>query len=174
MTVPDAIKGGTAPLTQNFAQIKATPNIYIGQQVRLGGQVVSVKNGADDSSLEVVSYPLNDSARPQFGRASEGRFLIHVKKFLEPTEYSGAYVTVLGTLQGTERGDVDKAPYLFPVVNAMGLQRWHLTQEVIYPGGGIMWSGPLDSYYYPYYPYFSPHGSVWGYGPPRVHTILTE
>ncbi|MGL4859347.1 MAG: Slp family lipoprotein [Enterobacteriaceae bacterium] len=180
MTIPDAIKGGTEPPEQSFGQVKGTPGAWVGKQVRFGGQVVAVKNSQEFSLLEVVSYPLDKYARPRLNSASEGRFLIQVRHFLEPLDYSGHYITVLGTLKGTERGEVDKAPYMFLVIDAQGLQRWHVTQEVIYPGGGVMWTGPLDSYSYPYYPYFSPHGPIWGrgpgwgYGPAQVQTILTE
>lgn len=53
--------------------------------------------------------------------------------FLDPVDFRGQLVTVVGPITGAVDGKIGNTPYKFMVMQATGYKRWHLTQQVIMP-----------------------------------------
>lgn len=173
VTIPDAIKGNVAQPQQDLARVLTDPKQFVGQQSRFGGKVVRVVNLDGKTRLEIATQPLDDGARPQLGAPSAGRIYADIPRFVEPTDVTNQYVTVLGTLRGTEKGKIGTLSYDFVVIDVQGFQRWHLTQQVSMPQPVQPWIyyGPTRRH-----PGYWEPNPFWGISsaPAQVETYLTE
>ncbi|HFD2077813.1 Slp family lipoprotein [Serratia marcescens] len=171
VTVPDAIKGSSpSPVTQ-LSSVQNAPNLFTGAEARFGGTVVNVANEQGRTVLEIAAVPLDSGARPILGEPSNGRLLATVNGFLEPVDFKGQLVTVVGPITGLKEGRIGMTPYRFVTMNVTGFKRWHLVQQVVMPPapmGPWGWRG-------------GPWGPGWGAGygwynpgPAQVQTIVTE
>ncbi|EKN4686966.1 Slp family lipoprotein [Yersinia ruckeri] len=167
ITIPDAIKGTTATPQQNLNAVRHAPQAFIGQEARFGGTVVSVTNEKQRTRLEIASVPLDSAARPILGEPSQGRVIAYVNAFLDPVDFRGHLVTVVGPIVGSEAGKIGMTPYNFVVINAIGYKRWNVSQQVMLPPGPIGPWGYRGNLW----------GSGWGWydtGPAQIQTIVTE
>ena len=175
VSVPDSIKGSSQLPQQDLLRVMNAPELYAGQESRFGGKVVKVTNLNGSTRIEIATQPLDSSARPRLGAASVGRIYADLRGFVDPVDLNNQYITVLGTIKGTEKGDIGKASYNFVVVEVRGYQRWHLTQQVMTPPQPIdpyIWYGPTR-----HRPGYWGPNPYWGMnlgGPAQVETILTE
>ncbi|MEH2921190.1 Slp family lipoprotein [Samsonia erythrinae] len=170
VTVPDAIKGTSPTPQDDLVRVMSAPQIYVGQESRFGGRVVSIRNAADKTRLEIASMPLDSGARPRLDMPSEGRFIAYVNRFLEPVDFKDQLVTVVGPIVGTESGKIGDKPYRYVVVDAQGYKRWNVVQRMVVPPGGYGPWGWHTGYGW---------GPGWGidagwYGPVRIENIVTE
>lgn len=171
VTVPDAIKGSIATPVMQLSSVQNTPNMFIGAEARFGGTVVNVANQQGSTVLEIAAVPLDSGAKPMLGEPSRGRLLAKVNGFLEPVDFKGQLVTVVGPITGLKEGKISATPYRFVTMNVTGFKRWHLVQQVVMPPtplGPWGWRG-------------GPWGPGWGAGygwynpmPAQVQTIVTE
>ncbi|MDW2744583.1 Slp family lipoprotein [Atlantibacter subterraneus] len=169
VTIPDAIKGSSQMPQQDLAAVMDAPRLYVGQEARFGGKVVSIQNQQGKTRLEIATVPLDSGARPVLGEPSRGRIFADVNGFLDPVDFRGQLVTVLGTLTGAVDGKVGATPYKFMTMDVTGYKRWHITQQVVMP------PQPIDPWFGPY-PWRYGYGP-WGWynpGPAQVQTIVTE
>lgn len=146
------------------------PQLYVGQEARFGGKVVDVQNQQGKTRLEIASVPLDNGARPILGEASRGRIYADVNGFLDPVDFRGQLVTVVGPITGTVDGKVGSTPYKFMLMQATGYKRWHLTQQIVMP------PQPIDPWFYGGRGWPYGYGG-WGWynpGPAQVQTIVTE
>lgn len=170
VTIPDPIKGLSPMPQQDLTRVMSAPQLYIGQEARFGGKVVAVQNQQGKTRLEIATVPLDSGARPVLGEASRGRIFVDVNGFLDPVDYRGQLVTVVGQITGTVDGKVGNTPYKFMLMQATGYKRWHLVQQVVMPPHPIdpcFYGGRACSYGY----------GDWGwynFGPTEVQTIVTE
>jgi outer membrane lipoprotein len=134
-----------------IAEVRSDIASHIGQRVRWGGSIRSVQNQQTETQLEIVGRPLDeDSARPERGDASPGRFIAIVPGFLEPAIYgNGREITVLGTIHGEETRTVDEFSYRYPVV---AVDSHHL------------WKPFVESRYRDYDPFWDPYWGVYPFG----------
>ncbi len=96
-----------------------------GRRFTWGGTIVSVKNLADRTLLEIMAYPLDRKGRPRTDERPLGRFIADRKGFLEPMNYApGRRVTVTGPMLGYTDGRVGEAPYRYPALQADKLELW--------------------------------------------------
>ncbi len=169
VTIPDAIKGSSEMPQQDLAAVMDAPRLYIGQEARFGGKVVDILNQQGKTRLEIATVPLDSGARPVLGEPSRGRIYADVNGFLDPVDFRGQLVTVVGPITGAVDGKVGETAYKFMTMDVTGYKRWHLTQQVMMPPQPIdPWFGP-NSWRYGYGP--------WGWynpGPAQVQTIVTE
>jgi len=171
VTVPDAIKGSTETPVQQLSSVQNAPNLFVGAEARFGGTVVNVANEQGRTVLEIAAVPLDSGARPILGEPSRGRLLASVNGFLEPVDFKGQLVTVVGPITGVRDGKIGMTPYKFVTMNATGYKRWHLTQQVMMPPAPMgPWGGRGGTW-----------GPGWGVGygwynpgPAQVQTIVTE
>ncbi|HBB8953100.1 TPA: Slp family lipoprotein YeaY, partial [Escherichia coli] len=135
-----------------------------------GGKVVAVQNQQGKTRLEIATVPLDSGARPTLGEPSRGRIYVDVNGFLDPVDFRGQLVTVVGPITGAVDGKIGNTPYKFMVMQVTGYKRWHLTQQVIMP------PQPIDPWFYGGRGWPYGYGG-WGWynpGPARVQTVVTE
>ncbi len=116
------------------------------------------------------AVPLDSGARPTLGEPSRGRIYADVNGFLDPVDFRGQLVTVVGPITGAVDGKIGNTPYKFMVMQVTGYKRWHLTQQVIMP------PQPIDPWFYGGRGWPYGYGG-WGWynpGPARVQTVVTE
>ncbi|BDH45498.1 membrane protein [Salmonella enterica subsp. enterica serovar Choleraesuis] len=171
VTVPDAIKGTSPTPQQDLVRVLNAPQLYIGQESRFGGKVLSVDNKAGKTRLEIATVPLDEGARPVLGEPSRGRIYADINGFLDPVDFRGQLVTVVGPITGVEHGKIGQSDYTFVVVNTIGWKRWRVVQQVVMPPQPMMdpWMwGPRHRWAYGYGPgWYDPM-------PAQVQTIVTE
>ncbi|AIX73583.1 MULTISPECIES: Slp family lipoprotein [Mixta] len=175
VTVPDSVKGRSPVPQQDLLRVMNAPQLYVGQEARFGGKVVKVTNLDGRTRLEIATQPLDESARPRLGAASVGRIWADVNGFIDPVDVTNQMVTVVGTIKGSEKGEIGKASYTFIVVDVTGYQRWRVQQQVIMPTQPIdpwIWYGPTR--HHPGYWGPNPWMGYYNTGPAQVQTILTE
>ncbi|MGC6386955.1 Slp family lipoprotein [Ewingella sp. S1.OA.A_B6] len=174
VTVPDDIRGTTDTPQMNLQVVQGAPQVYVGQESRFGGKVVGITNEKNKTRLEIATMPLDDAARPILGAASLGRIHAYVNGFVDPVDFKGQLVTVVGPITGAEEGTIGQTSYQFVTVNVNSFKRWRLTQQVVMPPQPM---GPWG------WGYGGPFDRRWGrsYGPgwydaqpARVETIVTE
>ena len=96
-----------------------------GQALTWGGTVLAVRNHAQTTSVEILSYPLDAKQHPITGGSSNGRFIAEMEGFLEPREYPvGTRVSVSGLFARVEDGRVGTAAYPLPVLRGRELKSW--------------------------------------------------
>jgi outer membrane lipoprotein len=165
VTIPPVIQGTTATPQQNLNLVRTSPQAFISQEARFGGTVINVTNEQNRTRLEIASVPLDSGARPILGEPSQGRLVAYVNDFLEPVDFIGHLVTVVGPITGVEVGKIGMTPYNFVVMNVTGYKRWHLEQQVVMPPEIGPWG-------------YGMRGPGWGGwynpGPAEVQTIVTE
>lgn len=175
VTVPDSVKGYSESPQQDLVRVMNAPELFKGQESRFGGKVIKVENRNGMTRLEIAAMPLDNSARPILGSPSVGRIYADVNGFIDPVDFNQQMVTVVGPIDGTEKGKVGEAQYNFVVIKVTGYQRWHMTQQIVAPPQPIdpwIWYGP--GYGRHRGGYWGP--APWGYynpGPAQVQTILT-
>lgn len=172
VSIPGAIKGSSPTPQQDLVRVMAAPQLYVGQESRFGGKVVNVQNQQGVTRLEIATVPLDSGARPTLGEPSRGRIYADINGFLDPVDFRGQLVTVVGPISGTVEGKIGSTPYKFLLIKATGYKRWNLTQQVVLP------PQPMDPWG------FGPHPWRYGYGygyggwynpgPAEVRTIVTE
>lgn len=168
VTVPDAIKGSSPTPQQDLVRVMSAP-------VRWSGGTLWWQSGcgtkpARKTRTEIATVPLDSGARPTLGEPSRGRIYADVNGFLDPVDFRGQLVTVVGPITGAVDGKIGNTPYKFMVMQVTGYKRWHLTQQVIMP------PQPIDPWFYGGRGWPYGYGG-WGWynpGPARVQTVVTE
>jgi outer membrane lipoprotein len=118
-----------------FKEVLQNPDAYRGKTVLWGGKIIQVLPQDGTTFIEVLQMPLGWRKKPEEAYASEGRFLILVKKFLDFSQFDkGKKITVIGEIQGTAQREEIKSlgekDYLYPVILS---EEIHLWKEYLYP-----------------------------------------
>ena len=170
VTVPEAIKGSSPTPQDDLVRVMNAPQLDVGQEARFGGKVVEIQNQQGKTRLEIATVPLDSGARPILGEPSRGRIYANVNGFLDPVDFRGQLVTVVGPITGTVEGKVGSTPYKFMTMDVTGYKRWRLAQQVVMP------PQPIDPWFYGGRGWPYGYGG-WGWynpGPAQVQTIVTE
>jgi outer membrane lipoprotein len=159
---PEMLAGVNQTLT--LGEIRRAPGAFLQQKVLLGGEIVQTRPRPGETEIEVLGRPLRSDDSPAPIDASDGRFLVVSKQFLDPAVYAqGRRLTVLGTYTGEEERPIGDQPYRYPVVAAEQVRLWPVEPPAYaYPY-------PYPYYPYPYYPYPYLGPPWWGgafFGPP--------
>lgn len=137
-----------------FGTVAANPSYYRGSLFVWGGTIVDTTPTRTGTTIEVIQAPLDRVGSPKNVDISEGRFLVRIKKLLDPLIYTeGRQVTVAGVLIGTEIKPLGETDYEYPVLDAQEIYLWKEEPDYYYP-------------YYPYYPYSYPYYYPGYWGPP--------
>ena len=128
----------------------------IGQKARWGGVIAAVKNNANNTMLEVVSFPLTSNLRPKKGDETSGRFRLYFNGLLDPVIYKeGRSITAVGTVSALENGTIGEHKYSFPVLTDASVHLWKKIQQVdislrqsphYYHNDPYFWSGSRVNY----------------------------
>jgi outer membrane lipoprotein len=106
-------------------QVAHSPEQYTKGEVIWGGSVIQVRNFPDHSEIEILSYSLDSSQRPQLKGQALGRFIAVFPGYVEPINYpGGSLITVSGQLNGSRSDAVDQAAYVYPLVNVEQSHLW--------------------------------------------------
>lgn len=152
----DVLESGSPHIT--YAQVKASPEPYLGQTITLGGKVLDAKRLKDRTRIEILQLPLASSLKPTLDLSkSQGRFVATKAEFLDPaTVPSGTFVTITGAVAGSVILPLDEMDYTYPVVEIKTLRVWPKEEE---PPRIRPYIGPS-----PYWgPYWSPYWRPWPY-----------
>ena len=129
---------------------------YIGQRVRWGGIIASVKNEKKQTQVEIVSRVLNASGRPEDNDQSTGRFIALINGFLDPMVFSkGREITVVGLVNGKTTRNIDKYEYLYPEIAVEVYKLWAPSEKQV-PYYDPFWYDPwyMRRYGPPFYPWY--------------------
>ena len=137
------------------AEVRANMDSHVSQKVRWGGVILQTENKNDSSWLTVVAFPLTSRGEPLSSGQSQGRFIAVVDQFLEPLVYSAdREVTIVGDLLRSEKLQIDKFFYEYPVIKVDQLYLWPVKSERQFSNYPPYW---YDPWYYPFhYPYYRP------------------
>ncbi len=93
-----------------------------GGIVNWGGRIIEIRGDDESTEIEVMSYPLNKSGRPDLDKPAAGRFLVSRSGFLDPLIFdTGKLVSVTGQIRGIRQGRINEKIYNYPVVDAIEL-----------------------------------------------------
>jgi outer membrane lipoprotein len=158
---PAAVKN--VPVSKlSYTQASSDPNSYKGTPVRWGGVIIDVENEENETLVQVLSYPLDYTGRPQSTKQSEGRFVVKSAEFLDPAVYKkDREITVAGELEGDIERQIGKKTVRLPLLSSTAIYMWPTYLANPYPygygyggyGGYGGWGGPWGSPYY---------GGYWG------------
>lgn len=147
------------PGSLSVAEVRASPERFIGAEVRWGGMITSVENKATQTWIEVVSRVLAKDGMPKVASRSDGRFIASLTGFADPVVYQVGYLlTVVGTLEPQVKRPIGEYEYTFPVVAVTGSHLWKVESEVdiqTYPPP--WWYYDPWPYYYRPYPFYPRH-----------------
>lgn len=116
-----------------FADLRNSPEHYIGQFAILGGRIVEIQCDPSQSTMIVLQYPLDSNYRPRVDEPSGGRFLVRSSSFLDPAVYGpGSLVSAAGSISGRETRPVGEYPYAYPVMHLRQIWKWETERET-YP-----------------------------------------
>lgn len=141
-TAPTPLQGSYAPVQPEEAVARGN----VGDAVRWGGRIVSVRTEKLHSCFEIVGAPLDGSGRPRKVDQSTGRFIACRTGFYEPQVFAaGRELTISGRIDGFEQRKIGDYDYRYPRVAADVVYLWPPRRE-------------RPDYWYPQ-PYF---GLGWG------------
>lgn len=99
-----AYLAGPALTPAGMATLASDPQAFRGQEVRLGGEILSLTHAEGKSLLTVRHRELDSRGQPS-GAASGHTFLVESPRFLPPSYYvPGRQITVTGTVAGSRDG----------------------------------------------------------------------
>ncbi len=108
-----------------FSELLRDPDHFKGALLMLGGLIVASRNAQDGTDLEMLQGPLDSDGAPRDLDRSEGRFLVHSDKFLDPAVFHpGRLITVIGEVAGHRTMPFGEITYQYPVLDAKSLQLW--------------------------------------------------
>jgi starvation-inducible outer membrane lipoprotein len=121
-----------------FALLQQHPEVYKGQTVLLGGQIVSADLTSDGLvNIDVKQKPLDDNQKPMASGSSAGDFLIQFPGRDLQGILLGNLVSVVGTVAGTKMLHLASLSYPILLINAQSLNYWPgpaaLKPKVYYP-----------------------------------------
>lgn len=105
--------------------VAAASDAFIGQPMTWGGTLISSRNLADSTDLEVLAYPLDACGRPRTGDEPLGRFIVRSPGYRETADLrAGREITASGRIIATSEGRIGDADYRFPVLEDANPMLW--------------------------------------------------
>jgi len=144
------------PVAPSPALAQADPERHRGEEVRWGGEILSLRNGVDSTEVEVFARALFRDGEPRPDGGDRVRFIARVGGFLDPAEYRpDKRLTVRGRLGKAITRPVGEFPYLYPVVEVSVFHLWPEFE----PAPQTVWA--RDPFFDPWWPW-RPYGP-WPY-----------
>jgi outer membrane lipoprotein len=126
---------------------------YQNYPVRWGGTVIEVKNKTDETTMQILYYPLGYYGRPNLNQTSLGRFVTVSKQFLDPAIYTkGTEITIAGSFLSLVEKQIGEKPVKMPLIAIDTQHIWPKYRQNYYRG---YYDYPYRYYGYRgrYYPY---------------------
>lgn len=153
--IPEKIR--SAPVNDiQLNQVQSQEEPPSNQEVRWGGEVVSIENNNNASIIQMVQYPLNHYGKPITNKPSEGRFLAQTTEFIDPVVYKqGTLLTFIGILTGKAVRKIDQKELNMPILDVSNIYHWQNYQTI-----------QQDPFYDPFfyngfYPYRGYYNTYW-------------
>lgn len=132
-----------------FPMLVAKADDLQGRVVILGGYVIEVRNRGQQTVLVVLQAPLDGGQEPVSGDLSQGRFMVHHDRFLDPEVFTkGRKVTVGGVVRGVTTEAIGDDPYKYLALDSREIFLW---EQEDYPPGPAPLYDRRHPYYDPYY-----------------------
>jgi outer membrane lipoprotein len=129
-----------------MADLKKTPELYVGKLFVLGGIIVNTKATAEGSLIEAVYVPVDSRGYLQSIGITHARFLALFPKesgFLDPVIFRpDREITFAGEFGGMRDGKIEEMEYSYPFFKIKEIYLWEEKRVYYYP------------YYYEPYPYW--------------------
>ena len=143
----------------SLSQLHAQPDAFINVRLRWGGTIARVENLPQTTRIEIVARRLYDNGEPMNVDSSEGRFLVQVDRFIDPSIYViGRAITVVGRFVRIEQRELDQMHYHYPLLTVESHHLWP-EPEPHDEHAPPFWHDPFFydpgypfGYPYPYYP----------------------
>jgi outer membrane lipoprotein len=146
----------------SFADLRSSPDNYIGRTVLFGGNVIKAHRVKDRTEIEILQLPMVAKMPSEQRSESEGRFIaVRSGEFLDPAVIEpNSPVTIVGEVKGAVTKLLDESEYQYPVLEIKQVINWKDLQNrdrTAGYSGGYGYSG--------YWPYrYGPYGyDPWGY-----------
>ena len=133
--------------------VQANPDAFKNKKVIWGGIVLSSKNLAEKTVIEVLQTPLDRSDRVTDKEKSLGRFLVESSVYMDTFLYkTGKEITVAGVIKGATIQKIGERDYIYPVIEPIQMRVFEPYKEPVYEPSPLWpwWHYPP---YNPYYPY---------------------
>jgi len=118
-----------------FPDLLQKPDRYRGSVVILGGQVIETVVREGETWVQVLQLPLGWQQQPDITAASQGRFLVVYKRFVDPLIYEkGRKITVGGVVEGGRVVTIGGKLYTVPSILERESYLWK--PEDYYPAAG--------------------------------------
>ena len=146
-----------------FADLKRSPNEFIGRTVMIGGKVIRAKRTPAETEVEVLQMPtVKEGGLTEDRLQSEGRFLAVRAEFLDPASLpENTPITVIGTVKGETTRQLDESNYVYPLLEIKHIIDWN-NIAAQRPRGRMPYYGAYYPPYGAFSPYGYPYGSYWG------------
>jgi outer membrane lipoprotein len=132
-------------------EVFQNPDAYEGKTVVWGGRIIQVLPQDDTTYVEILQMPLGWRKKPEEAYASEGKFLILIKKLLDLSDFDrGKKITVAGEILGSAQREkiesLSEKDYHYTVILS---EEIHLWKDYLYPYSSSVqpYTGP--TYYDP-------------------------
>lgn len=101
-----------------FAEVLASPELYQGHLLLLGGEIIKAKQLKEGMQVELLQLPLNQDQEPAMDLTqSQGRVFVLHRGFLDPAILPpGMLVTFVGEVSGAITGKIDEVDYRYPTL----------------------------------------------------------
>ena len=146
----------------SFADLRSSPDNYIGRTVLFGGNAIKSYRVKDRTEIEILQLPMVARMPSEQRTQSEGRFIaVRSGEFLDPAIIEpDSPLTVVGEVKGAVTKPLDEGEYQYPVLEIKQVINWKELQSRERTAGyrgGYGYAG--------YWPYrYGPYGyDLWGY-----------
>ena len=147
VSVPDAIKGTSPTPQQDLVRVMNARSCTLARKRALAVRWSSTNQRGKPA--EIATVPLDSGARPSAGRAVPRKDFADVNGFLDPVDFRGQLVTVVGPIRrGELTAKVGNAVEVY-ANERHGYKSWNVVQQVVMP------PQPIDPWML---------GPPWGYG----------
>ncbi|OGV41391.1 MAG: hypothetical protein A2X46_16310 [Lentisphaerae bacterium GWF2_57_35] len=113
-----------------FQDVLRDAEAFKGRTVMWGGQIVKVTHAKDGSYAEILQIPLTWEGSPTYSDASEGRYLVVFKQYLDAEVYRPRRkVTIVGEVLGRTDKPIqdDSVEYSYPLISGEYIRLWPRT-----------------------------------------------
>lgn len=148
----------------SFADLRSSPESYVGRTVLFGGNVIKSHRVKDRTEIEILQLPMVARMPSEQRSQSEGRFIaVRSGEFLDPAVIEpDSPLTVVGEVKGAVTRPLDESEYQYPLLEIKQIINWKELQSrerTAEYRGGYGYAG--------YWPYrYGPYGYGGYYGSP--------
>ncbi|MBI3399259.1 MAG: Slp family lipoprotein [Deltaproteobacteria bacterium] len=146
--------------TITLPMVQANPDALKGKKVIWGGIILSSKNLAEKTVIEVLQTPLDRTDMATDKEQSQGRFFVESPSYVDTFLYkAGKEITVAGIIKGAAIQKIGEMDYTYPILEPLQIRVFEPYKEPAYqapPPWPPWWYNPYypypNRYYDPYYP----------------------